>query len=410
MEAAQISITQAQKTRVSLSYLFYTFLKIGCVSFGGYMALVALMQKLMVDKDEVVDNEIILEGITVASLLPGPLAVNVVAYTGYHLKGKTGALVSMLGVLLPACTLMLLLSWIYFTYSYKVEWAIIMQYVAATVSAIILSAGLQLFKKEISKDQKKIALCIFTILVISVSNSYMITIALIFIGAIAGFFMDHHKHTGISVLDIFKTGYKFKINTASVLMGILLVNEALFLTNVYKNLNNILLKIGMVFSGISLSLFGGGYVMIPIMQSLFVKDLHWLTGQEFIDAIAFSQATPGPILVSSTFIGYKLAGIAGAILATVAMFAPSAILMIMVAKLFKKNKDHALVKNVVGGIKVVVIGLIISSALRIVLQLHLTPAIVTIAIIALVLSFKYKINPVYLIIASISLGVLTKYI
>ncbi|HMG10042.1 MAG TPA: chromate transporter, partial [Mucilaginibacter sp.] len=93
MEAAQISIAQAQKTRVSLSYLFYTFLKIGCVSFGGYMALVALMQKLLVDKDEVVDNEIILEGITVASLLPGPLAVNVVAYIGYHLKGKTGALV-----------------------------------------------------------------------------------------------------------------------------------------------------------------------------------------------------------------------------------------------------------------------------------------------------------------------------
>lgn len=410
MEAAQISITQAQKTRVSLSYLFYTFLKIGCVSFGGYMALVALMQKLMVDKDEVVDNEIILEGITVASLLPGPLAVNVVAYIGYHLKGKTGALVSMLGVLLPACTLMLLLSWVYFTYSYKIEWALIMQYVAATVSAIILSAGLQLFKKEISKDHKKIVLCVFTIVVISVSNSYMITIALIFTGAIAGFFMGHHKHAGISVRDIFKTGYKFKINTASVLMGILLVNEALFLTNVYKDLNNILLKIGMVFSGISLSLFGGGYVMIPIMQSLFVKDLHWLTTQEFIDAIAFSQATPGPILVSSTFIGYKLAGIAGAILATVAMFAPSAILMIMVAKLFKKNKDHALVKNVVGGIKVVVIGLIISSALRIVFQLHLTPPIVTIAIIALVLSFKYKINPVYLIIASISLGLLTKYI
>jgi chromate transporter len=410
MEAAQISITQAQKTKVSLSYLFYTFLKIGCVSFGGYMALVALMQKLMVDKDEVVDNEIILEGITVASLLPGPLAVNVVAYIGYHLKGKTGALVSMLGVLLPACTLMLLLSWVYFTYSYKVEWAFIMQYVAATVSAIILSAGLQLFKKEISKDHKKIALCIFTIVVSSVSNSYMITIALIFIGVIAGFFMGHHEHACISVSNIFKTGYKFKINTASVLMGILLANEALFITTVYKNLTNILLKIGMVFSGISLSLFGGGYVMIPIMQSLFVKDLQWLTVQEFIDAIAFSQATPGPILVSSTFIGYKLAGIAGAILATVAMFAPSAILMIMVAKLFKKNKDHALVKNVVGGIKAVVIGLIISSALRILFQQHLTSAIVIIAIVALILSFKYKINPVYLIIASISLGVLTKYI
>ena len=164
----------------------------------------------------------------------------------------------------------------------------------------------------------------------------------------------------------------------------------------------------MVFSGISLSLFGGGYVMIPIMQSLFVNDLHWLTRQEFIDAIAFSQATPGPILVSATFIGYKLAGIIGAVIATAAMFAPSAILMIIVSKFFKKTKDYSLVKDMIAGVKVVVIGLIIASGVRILYQQPFSLGIALVAVAALILSFKYKVSPVYLIVASISIGIITK--
>ena len=111
------------------------------------MALVSLVQKIMVDKDETLDNEVIIDSITVASLIPGPLAVNIVANIGYHLKGKKGAFISMFAVLLPACTLILFLAWLYFTYAYKVEWGAIMHYVVAVVSAIILSTGFNLYKK-----------------------------------------------------------------------------------------------------------------------------------------------------------------------------------------------------------------------------------------------------------------------
>ncbi len=141
------------------------------------------------------------------------------------------------------------------------------------------------------------------------------------------------------------------------------------------------------------------------MQSLFVSEMHLLTTQQFVDTIAFSQATPGPILVSSVFIGYKLAGVFGAVFASLAMFAPSAILMIMVSRVFKKNKDHTLVKDMIAGIKVVVIGLIASSAIKILMQQHLSVSIAVIGIVSLVLSFKYKISPVYLITASICLDI-----
>ncbi len=408
--AEDISIA-SEREKTSLGYLFFTFLKIGCVGFGGHMALVSLIQRIMVDKDETVNNEVILDSVTVASLLPGPLAVNVVANIGYHLKGRVGAFISMLAVLLPACILMLLLSWIYFTYSYKIEWAEIMYYVGGTVSAVILSTGLQLYKKEIGKNYKKAALCVLTIIIVSVTKSYIITIALILLGAIMGLLLGSTKYSFSSIADSFKARGKFKFNiVSSLIIGIFAVNEVLFITDSFKSIHNLVLKIGVVFSGISLSLFGGGYVMIPIMQSLFVSELHWLTTQQFVDTIAFSQATPGPILVSSVFIGYKLAGVFGAAFASIAMFAPSAILMIMVSRVFKKNKDHTLVKDMIAGIKVVVIGLIASSAIKILMQQHLSVSIAIIGIVSLVLSFKYKISPVYLITASICIGILTKFL
>jgi len=408
MDLTEDSISIPKSEKLSLQYLFYTFFKIGCVSFGGYMALVSLVQKVMVDKDETLDNEVIIESITVASLIPGPLAVNIVANIGYHLRGRKGAAISMMAVLLPACMLMLFVSWLYINYAYKIEWSAIMHYVVAVVSAIILSTGLNLYKKEIGKNNLKALLCAAAVAVMLITNSYIITIACILAGAIVGPFLDENKPATATIV---KEPAKFNLNTGfSMLLSLFAVNEGLFLTNIYKSFNSDLLKLLTVFSGISLTLFGGGYVMIPIMQTLFVNDLHWLTRQEFIDAIAFSQATPGPILVSATFIGYKIAGLAGAVIATIAMFAPSAVLMIVVSNIFKKTKDHSLAQHMIGGIKVIVIGLIIASAGKLLYQHQLSIALIFVAVAALILSFKYKVSPVYLIVASIFIGLVTKYL
>ena len=369
--------------------------------------MVSLVQKIMVDKDETVDNEIIIDSIMIASLIPGPVAVNIVAYIGYHLKGRIGAAISMMAVLLPACTLMLILAWTYYTYAYKIEWVGIMHFVVATVSAIILSTGFNLYKKDIAKNYQKGFLCLITVIVTAFTNSYLITLAFIFTGAVGGILFTGDKQ----ILKVNDHKIKLTANPGYlILMGLIIVDEFIFITNIFKSYGNTLVKTIIAFSSISLSLFGGGYVMIPLMQSLFVNNLHWLSSREFIDAIAFSQATPGPILVSATFIGYKLAGIVGAIVATIAMFAPSAILMIIVSKLFRQTKDHRLIKHMMGGLRVVIIGLIIGSAIRILYQQPFSAGILMATIVALVLSFKYKISPVYLIIGSITIGILTKYL
>src|SRR5688572_22741616 len=100
----------------TLRYLFLTFLKIGATSWGGFMALISMIQKKVVETDAALENTTILEGISLASVLPGPMAVNVVSFVGYKLGGWKGALVSVVAVLLPSFFLMLTLAHFYFLY------------------------------------------------------------------------------------------------------------------------------------------------------------------------------------------------------------------------------------------------------------------------------------------------------
>ncbi|WP_183574951.1 chromate efflux transporter [Mucilaginibacter sp. X5P1] len=393
------------KQPLTLKYLFLKFFKIGMVSFGGYMALVAMIQRELVEKDGVIEPETITDGISIASLLPGPLAVNIVAYVGYHAKKKLGAFVAVAAVLLPATIAMLILSWCYFNYGYKSHWNQVLFYTTGTVSGIILTTGIQIYKKDVKGNLVKNTLCIISFLFIIWLNSYLVTLGLILTGGLAGFFLklhnplyipDNEGKGGLRLL------FNWKMKIATLLLAFIALTYVLNLEQIFQN---IYLKISLVFSGISLSLFGGGYVMIPIMQSMLVSNLKWVSGQEFLDCIAFSQLTPGPILVSSVFIGYKLTGLAGAIVALVATFAPSAILMILVSKIFAVHKESTWLRNSMAGIKAVVVGLIIASAYKLLHAVPINISVIIICALTFFISLKYKVSPVYLILASLVIGI-----
>ncbi|WP_184542064.1 chromate efflux transporter [Mucilaginibacter sp. FT3.2] len=403
--SVEIDIETENKKLVDLRYLFLTFLKIGLVSFGGHMALIAVIQREMVDKDKTVDADVIIDGISIASLLPGPVAVNVVAYIGYHLQGKKGAAISMLGILLPACTLMFVISWCYFNFAYKVHLADIMVYTAGAVSAIILSTGANIYKKEIHGKALKTLICLAAIAITIFAKGYFITLGLMMAGGLLGYFINPDNKSKLKVVDALSPAGNFRLSWLSrLLLAILGIIELGFLTNSAAWISNIYLKLISVFSGISLSLFGGGYVIVPIMQSLIVGDLKWLNSQQFVDSITFSQVTPGPILISALFVGYKLAGFLGGLIAVAAIFIPSATLMLIVSNVFKRNKKHLAMQRILAGIKPVVVGMIIASAAILLRSLVLDKAIVAVAVVAFVLSFRFKVSPVYLILGAICLG------
>ena len=397
--------------RVTLRYLFFTFLKIGMVSFGGHMGLVAVVKNIMVDKDKTLKHEIILDAVGIGSMLPGPLAVNVVAYIGYAMRKTAGAFVSMTGVILPACIAMLVLSWAYFKYGYQQQFKEVMYYVTGAVSAIILFTGLQLYVKELKGNNIRTIICAAGVAGILLTNNYILTVGFIVAGGILGSALK--LHTGKLTIAGSNENSEIRHRRPGIFSIIILVAllclVLLFVTNAQQYTNNMLLKLIILFSGISLTLFGGGYVMIPIMQTLFVTNMGWLTQQEFLDAIALSQSTPGPILVSATFIGYKMDGFTGAIIATIAIFTPSAILKVLVAKAYLQVKDYALAKNILSGVKAVVIGLIIGAAIKIGGQLTWNIPLALITAGAFICSFKYKVSPVYLILSAALCGFIAWY-
>ena len=165
-------------------------------------------------------------------------------------------------------------------------------------------------------------------------------------------------------------------------------------------------KLMVVFSGMSLTLFGSGYVFIPAIQETVVQNLHWLSVREFADGIAIGQITPGPILISATFIGYKVAGIWGAFVATVAIFLPSGILMIAGSHFLEKFKKSNLVKSIFMGLRPAVIGMIFAASFTIGQNIEINWQSIVIFLIIFLIHFKYNVNAAILIPASGILGII----
>ncbi len=115
------------------------------------------------------------------------------------------------------------------------------------------------------------------------------------------------------------------------------------------------LKIGVIF-------FGGGYVLIPLLHRIMVDQLHWLSLKEFLDGLALSQLTPGPLAMLATFAGFKAGGFPGALIATVAIFFPCTVLMLAISSRYEKFRSMELIKNALDGILPAVVGLVAAAA------------------------------------------------
>lgn len=165
-------------------------------------------------------------------------------------------------------------------------------------------------------------------------------------------------------------------------------------------------NIAFTFSSMSLTLFGGGYVIIPAIQEIIVEGLNWLTAKEFADAIAMGQITPGPIFISATFIGYKIGGILGAITATMAIFLPPAFLMIFASHFLAYIKQSKKINAIFKGLRPAVIGMIFAASYTISKDVSINWITAVIFVGVLVASLKFKVNVVYLIPLSGVLGLI----
>ena len=386
---------------ISLLNLFLSFLKIGATSWGGFMALISVVQKELVEKKEVIEEKIIFDGISLASILPGPMAFNVVVYLGYYLKGIKGAIVSMLGILLPSFIFMLVLSYAYLKYGELPALENFFKGVLPAVVAIVIAVALTMAQKNIT-DYKQIAICFLVIGIVVLIQSIFVTIALIIGSALLGFIL-YHNTTTIN-LEENKTPIRPK-NIKPLIYTLICVAAIVgfvwflpyFLPAKAAGIVAVQKELLFTLSTISVTLFGGGFVIIPVMKESIVSNLHWLTQQEFVDAIAMGQLTPGPIFISATFIGYKVGGFIGAITATLAIFIPSGLIMIVISEFFDQIKNSKFIKAAFKGLRPAIIGMILSAGFSIGTGIPFSWFSLGVFVTVLIASFKYHVNVAFLI-------------
>ena len=170
---------------------------------------------------------------------------------------------------------------------------------------------------------------------------------------------------------------------------------------------NTLVKLSWVFLKIGTFSFGGGIVIIPLVENEVVTKYGWLTKTEFVDAVTLGQVTPGPVIVSATFIGYKVCGILGAIVSTLSVILPSFVMICLATAAIKKFHENRILANFLRGARIAVIGMVFDAGISIGKNSLVDIKTILIVAISVICLFKYKINPIWIILGAGIVGLVT---
>jgi chromate transporter len=380
--------------------LFGIFFRIACTSFGGYMAAISVVENVIVERKKLLTHQDMLDGISLAQLLPGPVAVNVCAYVGYRLRGGAGAFISALAMILPGFVLIVILTYVYFTVGQIPVLTRLFQGFVPAVTAVILAAAWNMSRKAVT-GMAEGAIMVTAAAALLFLKGLFVTVAVIAGAGIIGWFWFREKKpepappTDAENLPEPKSGSGLSLFLFSA------VQVAPF----WNFDPGLVFKLFFAFGGMSLMLFGGGYVFIPMMQQAVVDTHGWVTNREFVDGIAMGQIMPGAILVSAAFIGFKVAGFAGALAATIGIFVPPAMVMVAASRMLERIKNSAHVHAALRGIRPAVVGMVAAAAWLVgqaAPPVWISAAIFALALVALV---RFRTDAVWIIPPAGLLGV-----
>lgn len=409
-ETASIAASEAGPRsaagKVSLWSLFWVFLKIGSTAFGGFMALISVVQNYMVERRRLIGHEDMLDAISLATMLPGPVAVNVVAYTGFKLRGIAGAIVTATAVTLPSFLLLLILSYAYFTWGEIPSVTRFFQGFLPAVAAIIVAAAWNMGRKNLTgKTELALAAASATVLLFREQigiPGLLATVLVMLVSAIVGYAAFRPMRQPVEPDSPADADRPRPDRDGGTRGGRRLYSTALLPAAgaVAPLLSTDFLMAGKLlatFAGMSVLLFGGGFVFIPLMQESVVTQYGWLTQQEFIDGIALGQVTPGPIVMTATFAGFKVGGLLGATAATIGIFAPPAAIMLVASHYLEKIKSSDHIKAALKGIRSAVIGLIAAAAYVVASAAEANWISLVIFALALLALLRFKLEVVWII-------------
>ena len=371
--------------RPGLSDLFLSFLRLGLTAFGG-PAMVAYIGDLSVRRKGWLDQEALKGGTVLAQSIPGATAMQVAAYVGLHTRGIAGAMASYTGFGLPAFVLMLILSALY-AGSRDVHWvASLFAGLQVIVVAVVANATYTFGRGSIKRvTDGALAAASAAAFWLHVSPFYVI------IGAAAAGLLFVSKVTAGPQAGAVPEDYRLQVAPLSGLVA-LLVAGLVFLYLISPSL----LSLALLMLKIDLFAFGGGFASVPLMLQQVVHVQGWMDHTTFMDGIALGQITPGPIVITATFVGYMVHGVAGAVVATLAIFTPSFLLLVGTAPFFHKLKTSPIFAGATKGILASFVGLLLYVTIKFALAVPWDLVRVGLAVATLIALFK-KIDLIYIV-------------
>jgi chromate transporter len=342
----------------SLINLFLSFLKLGLTAFGG-PAIVAHIKKMAVENRKWMDEETFSDGVALCQTIPGATSMQASAYVGLRTRGLEGAIVSFVGFGFPSFLLMLLLSALYkktYTLPFIVS---IFKGLQVIVVAIVANATL-FFARSSLKRWKDL------IIIILSSGMFWFRvnpIIVIILSSLFGILLyKNQKIEKIQVIEKRKLYSKksFLLLLISALLGFL----ALFF------IDKRLFELAFLMLRIDLFAFGGGFASVPFMFHEVVDVRHWIDSRDFLNGIALGQITPGPVVITATFVGYLLFGPIGGVIATICVFLPSFFILIITVPYFDRIRRSPYFIKAISGIFSSFVGLLLSVTFKFGLNVH----------------------------------------
>lgn len=360
-----------------LRELALLFFRLGATSFGGPAAHVAMMQDEVVERRRWLDEQRFLDLVSATNLIPGPNSTELAIHIGHARRGWAGLVVSGLAFLTPAVALTALLAWAYVAHGGLPEVAWLLFGIKPVILAIVAHAIWKLAPRALKTwplrwlGAAALAACFAGVHELAVLFG-------------AGLFATARTAfgSGASFAGVVREG------GAAAAIG---AGSALASSVTLPSLFFVFLKIGSV-------LFGSGYVLLAFLRTDLVERLGWITEAQLVDAIAAGQVTPGPVFSSATFLGWLLAGPAGAALATLGIFLPAFVFVALSLPLVPRLRASSSVSAFLDGLNVASLALMVWVTVELGRGALVDALTVVLAIVSALLVFSTRVNSTWIVL------------
>ena len=364
------------------------FFRLGALGFGGPIALAGYMQRDLVERRRWFTQDEYLQGLAVSQTLPGPLAAQLAMWLGYVRRGFWGATAAAVAFIVPPFVIVSIVAAVYVAFRGTTAIQALFYGIGPAVIALILRGAWRLTRVSIKDDRR-----LWTIFAVVALVTFLVRseVALLFL--VAGL---------VGVVLFAPPGW---LRRPSTMPGFLPIGLGTILGTAPTD-PSVLVPLGIFFFKAGAFTFGSGLAIVPFLQQGVVRDFGWLSEREFLDAVAMGMITPGPVVITAVFVGYLVAGLAGATVAGIGVFLPPFLMVVLFAPWIIRFRKHPAVIGFTRGATAVAAGAIVGAATVIATQVLIDLPTLVIFTLALVAVWSAKVPEPLLVGVAAVLGVL----